>query len=126
MQNQRKLKIYNYSRKDLKMRNDLVSLRSVDRLFHTLASLYENLFCPTVDFLKGSLKSEVVFLRLCSVKCEFLVNMLYIYFLLMSNCSLASLTLVTRVSYRRFVTVLPPIFTEPSKPSRAFRVFFSE
>ena len=43
------------------MCNDLVSLDSVERLFHTLAPPYEKLFCPTVDFLKGSLKSAVVF-----------------------------------------------------------------
>ena len=62
------------------MYNDLVSLHSVERLFHNLASLYEKLFCTTVDFLKGSLKSVVVFRRLRSVKCEILVNILYMYF----------------------------------------------
>ena len=61
------------------MCNDLVSLHSVQRLFYTLAPLYDNLLCPTV-FLKGSLKSVVVFRRLRSVKCEFLVNILYMYF----------------------------------------------
>ena len=43
------------------MCKDLVSLHSVERLFHTLAPLYEKLFSPTVDFLNGSLKSVVVF-----------------------------------------------------------------
>ena len=53
---EKKLKIYIYFRKDLKTCNDFVSLHSVERLFHTFAPLYEKLFCPTVDFLKGSLK----------------------------------------------------------------------
>ena len=55
-----KLKIYNYFRKDSKMCNDLVSLHSVERLFYTLAPLYQKLFCRTVDFLNGSFKSVVV------------------------------------------------------------------
>ena len=41
--------------------------------------MYEKLFCPAVDSLRGSLKSVVVFLRLRSDKFEFLVNMLYMY-----------------------------------------------
>ena len=63
----------------MKTRNDLVSLHSVERLFHILAPLYGKLFCPAVDFLKGSLKSVVVFRRLRSESCEFLVNILSMY-----------------------------------------------
>ena len=78
MQNQKenKLKIYIFFEKDFKTCSDVVSLHSVERLFHTLAPLYEKLFCPIVDFLKGSLKSVVVFRSFRSVKCEFLVNIL--------------------------------------------------
>ena len=63
----------------MKSRNDLVSLHSVERLVHILAPLYERLFCPAVDFLKGSLKSVVVFRRLRSESCEFLVTILCMY-----------------------------------------------
>ena len=57
MQNQKenKLKIYIFFKKDLKTCSDVVSLHSVERLFHTLAPLYEKLFCPTVDFSKEAL-----------------------------------------------------------------------
>ena len=71
-----KLKIYIFFKKDLKTCSDVDSLHSVERLFHTLAPLYEKRFCPKVDFLQGSLKSVVVFRRFRSVKCEFLVNIL--------------------------------------------------
>ena len=63
MQNQRKKKqkIFIYFKKGLKTCNNLVSLHSVEKLFHTFGPLYEKYFYPTVDFLKGSLKSVVVF-----------------------------------------------------------------
>ena len=76
---EKKVKIYIYFKKDLKTCNDFVSLYSIERLFHTLAPLYQKLFCSTAGFLKRSLKSVVVFRRLHTVKCYFLVKILYIY-----------------------------------------------
>ena len=61
---------------DLKTPRDRGFSLSVEKPFHTLAPLYEKIFCPTVDFHKGSLKSVTVFRTLRSVKCEFLVKVI--------------------------------------------------
>ena len=52
----RKVKTKNHFKLDLKLPIDNTCLFLVEELVHTLAPLYEKLYCPTVDFLLGTLK----------------------------------------------------------------------
>ena len=65
------MKTLSYFRNDSKPRDDAASLHLAERIFYILASLYEKLFYPIANFLKGSLMTVAVLRRARSVTCEF-------------------------------------------------------